>query len=144
MEKRTRRFLLAIDGSKNAERALLEARALATHSKAELTILTTVKPLFLPYYGNAALLKKDNEQLAKSKKRLLENALEFFEDYPIKVETKLRKGNPAEEILDEAEEFDYDLIIMGSKGLGMFSRALLGSVSSKVLNHTDTNVLIVK
>lgn len=144
MEKRTRRFLLAIDGSKNAERALLEARSLAAHTGAELTILTTVKPLFLPYYGNAALLKKDNEQLEKSKKGLLENALEFFEDFPIKVETKLRKGDPAEEILDEAEEFDYDLIVMGSKGLGMFSRALLGSVSSKVLNHTDTNVLIIK
>lgn len=144
MEKRKRKFLLAIDGSKNAERALLEAKSLAEHTEAELTILTTIKPLYLPYYGNAGLLKQDNERLEKSKKRLLENALEFFEDFPGKVETKLRKGDPGEEILAEAEEYDYDLIVMGSKGLGMFTRTLLGSVSSKVLNHTKTNVLIVK
>ena len=44
----------------------------------------------------------------------------------------------------EAKEGDYDLIVMGSRGQGAFSKALLGSVSKKVLNHAEKNVLIVK
>ncbi|MDN6731804.1 MAG: universal stress protein [Atopostipes suicloacalis] len=144
MEKETKKILLAIDGSRNSERALLEASNLGEDSNAEIKILTAIKPLFLPYYGNVGILKRDNEALEKSKKRLLENSLEFFEDYPGKVKTVLRKGDPAEEILAEAEENDYHLIVMGSKGLGVFTRALLGSVSTKVLNHTETNVYIVK
>lgn len=144
MDEKTKKILVTIDGSKNAERALNEAKDQAECSDATVTILTIVKPLFLMYYGKAELLKQDNLELEKSKQDLLKKSLEIFEDYPGVVETKLRKGDPAEEILKETEEYDYDLIVMGSKGLGIFTRALLGSVSSKILNHTETNVLIVK
>ncbi|MGO1470886.1 MAG: universal stress protein, partial [Tissierella sp.] len=57
---------------------------------------------------------------------------------------KLRRGDPADAIIKETEKEDYDLVVMGSRGLGTFSRAILGSVSNKVLNHVETNVLIVK
>lgn len=144
MDAKIKKILVAIDGSKNAERALIEAKEQAEHTEASLTLLTIMKPLFLPYYGKSEMSKRDREALENNKRELLNRSWELFEDYPGFVETKIRKGDPAEEILEEAEEGSYDLIVMGSKGLGVFPRALLGSVSNKVLNHTQTNVLIVK
>ncbi|MDN6162268.1 MAG: universal stress protein [Atopostipes sp.] len=144
METAIKKILVPIDGSANAERALIEAKKQVANTNASVTILTVVKPLFLPYYGKSEILKEDTKAIEKTKKNLLEVSAGHFEDFSGEVETKLREGNPAEEIITESEEFDYDLIVMGSKGLGVFARALLGSVSSKVLNHTKTNVLIVK
>lgn len=144
MGKETKKILVTTDGSKNAERALIKTKKEAECSDATVTILSVVKPMFLTYYGKSEVLKKDSKAIEEGKQELLRKSLELFEDYSGKVETKLRKGDPAEEILNEAEEYKYDLIIMGSKGLGIFAKALLGSVSSKVLNHTETDVLIVK
>lgn len=139
-----KKILVAFDGSKNSQRALLEAKKQGEYMGGTITILTVLKPLAIPYYGNTELVKVDNENIEKAKQEILDEALIEFEDYPGEVKTKLRKGNPADEILEEADEGGYDLIVMGSRGLGAFSRTILGSVSNKVLNHTNINVLTVK
>jgi nucleotide-binding universal stress UspA family protein len=61
-----------------------------------------------------------------------------------KIECIIEQGDPANEILRTAERIDADLIVMGSRGLGRFSRAILGSVSTKVLNHTECTCITVK
>ncbi len=61
-----------------------------------------------------------------------------------RVETRYLKGDIAREILDCAKREQVDLIVMGSKNRGVFSRTLLGSVSNKVVNHSEVSVLIVK
>lgn len=144
MDAENKKILVAIDGSKNAERALLEAKEQAEYTEATVMILSIIKPIFLPYYGKTEMSKRDQENIKKSREELLKRSLELFEDYPGVVNTKIRHGDPADEILAEVDEGEYDLIIMGSKGLGLFTRTLLGSVSNKVLNHTENNVLIVK
>ena len=53
-------------------------------------------------------------------------------------------GNPADEILRAAETNKADLVIMGSRGLGTFSRAMLGSVSTKVCHYAPCTVITVK
>lgn len=143
MEEKTNKMLVPIDGSKNSERAIIEAKRQAKAMGGEITLLTVVKPLIIPYYGNTELGRLDKKNMEAAKKVLLEEAEKEFEGSSVTVHTKLRKGSPAEEILEEAEAGAYDLIIMGSRGLGAFSKTLLGSVSSKVLNHTKINVLIV-
>lgn len=55
-----------------------------------------------------------------------------------------RTGDPAEAIMDYAKEINTDLIIMGSRGLGLVRGVLLGSVSKYVLEHAKCPVLIVK
>lgn len=144
MEEKAKKILVAVDGSKNSERAVIEAKKYAELITAEITLLTVIKPLATAYYGNMELSKVDSEKLESGKEAVLNNALKLFEGYNGEVHTKLRKGNPADEILKEAEDGEYDLIVMGSKGLGAFSRTILGSVSNKILNHTRTNVLIIK
>ena len=138
-------ILVAIDGSANSERALLEAKKCAEYSGGKLTILSIIKPLGYTTLGYQAISIDDtNETLEEIGESLLKKSLVLFEDSKVQVNAKLRRGSPADEILDEANEGDSDLIIMGSRGLGAFSRTILGSVSNKVLNHTRRNVLIIK
>lgn len=144
MEEKTKKMLVPIDGSKNSERALIEAKRLAECQGGEITLMTVVKPLIVPYFGNTELARLDQKNIETAKELLLTKAKKEFEQSSVKVKTKLKKGNPAEEILNEVEANDYDLIVMGSRGLGTFSKTLLGSVSSRVLNHTRINVLIVR
>jgi nucleotide-binding universal stress UspA family protein len=53
-------------------------------------------------------------------------------------------GNPAEEIMKAAVEHDADLIVMGAQGLGAVDRFLLGSVSTRVVQHATCAVLVVR
>ena len=60
------------------------------------------------------------------------------------VETYAREGDPADAILDVAEETGADLIVVGNKGMTGARRFLLGSVPNKVSHHAPCNVMIVR
>ncbi len=60
------------------------------------------------------------------------------------ITTNVISGLPKREILEKAESFDADLIVVGSQGQGAFSRLLLGSVSQYLATHAKCSVLIVK
>ena len=62
----------------------------------------------------------------------------------IAITTDVVSGLPKREILEKAEAFDADLIVVGSQGQGAFSRFLLGSVSQYLATHAKCSVLIVK
>jgi nucleotide-binding universal stress UspA family protein len=53
-------------------------------------------------------------------------------------------GKPAEEIMRAADKHEADLIVMGAKGLGAVDRFVLGSVSTRVVQHADCAVLVVR
>lgn len=69
-------------------------------------------------------------------------AAEVPED--VQLETRLLQGSPADEILGELRDHDYDLVVLGSRGRGAVSSALLGSVSHHVLHHGSVPTLIVR
>lgn len=145
MIEKKKKILVAIDGSDNSERALIEARKQADKFNAAITILTVLDQSFALHYANVKPPKiNDNETREEAGKAILDKALTFFEDFEGEVMTTVRNGSPADEILEELEFGEFDLLIMGSRGLGVFSRTFLGSVSNKVLHHTKTNVLIIK
>lgn len=60
------------------------------------------------------------------------------------IEASVRMGDYADEILDAAEDFSVDMIVIGSRGLGGLKSTVLGSVSQKVLHHADCTVVTVK
>ena len=62
----------------------------------------------------------------------------------VEVETYARQGDPADAILDVAEERDADLIVVGNKGMTGAKRFLLGSVPNKVSHHAPCSVLIIR
>ncbi|TLY05338.1 MAG: universal stress protein, partial [Thaumarchaeota archaeon] len=62
----------------------------------------------------------------------------------VKLETVIAEGDAASSIAGYAHKEDFDLIIIGGRGLGRFKEMVLGSVSNKVLHHAKCSVLMVK
>lgn len=141
-----KKILISTDGSDNANKALVKGKNIAKDLNAEVTIITVVKeittnPELTIDYSE---VEKEQKQEVESGKELLKQSLKNFKDFNGEVDLKVLKGNPAEMIIREIEDNDYSMVIMGSRGLGTFSRTMLGSVSHKVLNHSNIDVLIVK
>lgn len=150
-----KKILVATDGSENSKRALMEAKNLAESMSSRVTIINVIteKPIIPnPKFSiNPKLIaNKSMDQMNLDRKHfellsetLLVNALNVFQDFPGEVTTVKRIGNPALEIIKEAQEGNYDLIVIGYRGEGFFKK-ILGSTTNKVLNNTDKNVLTVQ
>lgn len=141
-----RRILIPTDGSTRSDAAIEMGVNLAKSVGAEVMVLHVVPKIpqyaQLDYSGTS--YKAFIEELEKFGEQMLLLVKEKFADSGIKLETKMCKGNPSHEICLEAKEGRYDLIVMGSRGLGEVKGLLMGSVSSKVVKHADCPVLIVK
>ncbi|MGF1515715.1 MAG: universal stress protein [Elainellaceae cyanobacterium] len=75
--------------------------------------------------------------------KLLETARALFKDEGIETEVLEKQGVPAFVICDVADELDTDLIVMGSRGIGLTDEGLSDSVSNRVINLSPCPVLIV-
>lgn len=144
MEEKAEKILVAIDGSDNSKRALIKAKQHSERVDGEITILTVLEPISMGRYSYSELSKQEYDALENAAEAILIQSLKIIDDTTGEIETKLKKGSPADEILKEAEDGDYDLIIMGCRGFNISSKTILGSVSHKVLNHTETDVLVIK
>lgn len=139
-----KKILVPVDGSQDSYCALKEGELLAQAFDSKLIILTVLTDtnVIEHYPGNflSTDFKKAQEQRGQ---KILDKALATI-DYEGDVETCVRVGRASEEILKCSEEKEVDLIVIGSRGLGGFSRTLLGSVSDKVLNAAKVPVLVNK
>ena len=80
-------------------------------------------------------------------KRAVDRALtklESIADKTLKISSDVIEGQPRPVIVDEADRWQADLIVMGSRGLGAWNRLLMGSVSSGVIHHAHCSVEIVR
>lgn len=139
------KILVAVDGSKHSLKAMKKAKLMAVALGSELTLLNVVSPAVeLKTMHNKQFYDEINKSASSQGKNILKDALLMFDDFDGKVITVNKTGDVAEEIIKYAEEGEFDLLIMGCRGAGVFSRTLLGSVSDKVIHHVKTSVLIVK
>lgn len=144
-----KKILVALDGSKAAANALDFALKLAEITSAELQLLTVVPPVFLPSYSIYVLKSEAISDCAKELETSFRGVLskaqrEAQKKKPdLKVSTRFEKGAPEERIVEVAEQGKFDLIIIGSRGLGG-RVSTLGSVSSRVVDKSSCPVLIVK
>ncbi len=77
-------------------------------------------------------------------KENIDKIIKLYEDEGLEVEVKQKMGDPASEIITEAEEGDYDLVIMRTHGMGAAKRFMLGSVTNKVVHHIKIPLLVVR
>jgi nucleotide-binding universal stress UspA family protein len=144
-----RKILVGIDGSEHANRALDFALDLASKYSAEVQLLTVVPPVFLPATSfeimKSEAIAEATAQLENSFKKVLSKAEEKVkkEKPSLKVSTKFEEGSPDEKIVETASRGNFDIIIMGSRGLGHRDYSV-GSVSSRVVDQASCPVLIVK
>ena len=143
--------LVAVDGSDDSARAVRFLESLALARQTRMRLLGVVEPLRYPTTAPRAADRKLREILRELEDerrgeldRALQQAAVQLGDKVARVNRYTPSGDPAEEILVTARDFDTDLVVMGARGLGGVARVLLGSVSEKVLHHARCPVLIVK
>lgn len=74
---------------------------------------------------------------------VLKGAAAEADDSGVEVRTHARAGNPAEAILDVADEVNADLIVVGNRGIGAKKRFILGNVPSRVVHHSTCSTYVV-
>lgn len=136
-------ILIAHDGSKSSEKALKIGMETALKFGSAVAVLSVVPELYLTELTDSA---RDGiyEALNEETRKMMEKVRKTFAGKSINSKTIIRQGNPAEVILDTAKKMKADLIIMGSHGRHGAKKFLLGSVSSKVVDHAQTAVLVAK
>jgi len=142
-----KKILVPIDGSKNSLRALTNAVALARSFEAEISILyvsvlSQQVPLYDQVKGSKIPASVSTDPVNFAKTILAEAIKQVPED--IQVQTCNELGEPGIVITDFAKQNPYDIVVMGSRGLGAISGLLLGSVSTYVVHHSHCSVLVVK
>ncbi|HYB03968.1 MAG TPA: universal stress protein [Nitrososphaerales archaeon] len=141
-----KKVLIASDGSDQAMKAFAVAEGLAKAYNAKLVVLTAVElASILPRVSPAELAAFREYAVGDAKTKVESLVLQSRTDGVDAKGEVLDKGeSPVKMILEYAEAEGVDLIVVGTRGLGGFSKLLLGSVSSGLVSHAYCNVLIVK
>ena len=84
------------------------------------------------------------EELQIEANEIIEDAAEQLTRHGLDVTTLIAEGNPTTEILGQAEQDEYDLIVLGASGATDMKHRMLGSVSAKVTGQTACSVAVVK
>ncbi len=141
MKQQIKKILVPLDGSKNSFKGLTEAIYLARQCNATITGLCVI-PLYTVNLGRLLTsLRKENEKevkkfMLKAKTLAAQNGVVFYE--------KIMYGNEAWEITEFASYKKFDIIVMGSRGMGAVKEVFLGSVTNNVVHRSKIPVLVVK
>jgi len=135
-----KKILVPLDGSKTSMRSLNKAISLAEQNQASITglciiyVLPTLVSTVTPY----------RKYLVKQAEKNIRAAKQLAEKKGITFKSKIISGSPGSKIVDTANKENFDLIVIGSRGLGRVQEAFLGSVSHHVTHKARMPVLLVK
>jgi len=143
-----RSIVVGTDGSDTATRAVRQATELARAVGARIELVSAYEPV------SDARLREESIQVPADLQwminprddvqAMLEAAAREIRAAGVEVEVFALQGDPADAILDVAEERGSDLIVIGNKGMTGAKRFLLGSVPNKVSHHAPCSVLIIR
>ena len=136
------KILVPLDGSENSFHALEKAVQMAKKFDSKMSLISV--------YSISAFRLTPSQvfeymiELRKSGEAILEEGKKIAKSQGLLVETILKDGHAVEEIVKMARDGNFDLIVIGAKGISKFKEILLGSVSHGVTAHASCPVLIVK
>ena len=141
-------IVVGTDGSDTAKEAVRQATDLAKATGSGIDLVSAYEPV------SSARLREEAQQVPKDLEWMvnpredveatLDTAVEQIREAGVEVQKFAREGDPADAILDVAEEKDADLIVVGNKGMTGAKRFLLGSVPNKISHHAPCSVLIIR
>lgn len=134
------RILVPLDGSECAENVLPKVEKLAADLKASIALLRVVYALTFP----GADPTEAQVNVVREAEDYLKKVEEKLKSKGFKVDSHVRYGSDAEEILDHAAQKDIDLIAMTTHGRSGVKRFLLGSVAEKILRHATKPIFLVR
>lgn len=138
------KILVPVDGSENSFRALDQALFVAKSTNAAITTIHIIEKPPTVYVESQKILNELLANYRKESTRILDKCQELAVKAGMKIETVIAEGDAASSITGYAQKEGFDLIVIGSRGLGRFKEAILGSTSSKVLHHAKCTVMITK
>ena len=138
------RILVPVDGSDNSHRALDAALFLSEKLGAEVTAIHVMEEIPVLHIQSEKLLRELIDAYEKERQLILSKCSEIAAKKGFIIKTKLVQGNAGSTILDICEKGKYDVIVMGSRGLGKFKELVLGSVSSRIVHHSSCPVILIK
>lgn len=136
--KPVRQVVLAIDGSAASDKAVkfllrhLNPQPDGPEQEPMLVTVVHVMP-YLKY-----------PELREAGRAVAQRAVDRLAKAGFQAQEALRLGKPADEILTVAKRHQADLVVTGAKGLGALGRVLLGSVSTRIVQHAACSVLVVR
>jgi nucleotide-binding universal stress UspA family protein len=141
-------IVVGTDGSETAGEAVRQATELAGALKATVHLVSAYEPVPEGRLRDERVQVPDDMQWMINPREdvdaTLKEAAGEIEKNGLAVETYAREGDPADAILDVAEEQNADLIVVGNKGMTGAKRFLLGSVPNKVSHHAPCSVMIIR
>ena len=141
-------IVVGTDGSDTAKEAVRQATDLAKRIGARVELVSAYEPVSDSRLREESVQVPDDLQWMVNPREdvdaTLNDAADQVRAAGVDVEVFARQGDPADAILDVAEETDADLIVVGNKGMTGAKRFLLGSVPNKVSHHAPCSVLIIR
>ncbi len=144
------RILLPVDGSSFSEAAVDEVVSRPWPAPSEVRVVTAFQVPITPtpevwviadeYYP---ILERTAREQAQTIVNAAVARLTDISDKAVTVTGEVLAGPPREAILEEADRWNAELIVMGSHGYGAWQRFLLGSVSQAVVSHAACSVEVV-
>ena len=145
------KILLAVDGSACSDAAIEEVLRRPWPPQSEVRVISAFEtPLMVgiePWAVTPSYFDQLENAVRAAAKAIVDGALaklKTIEDATLEISSETVEGSSGQMIVEEAERWGADLIIMGSRGLGAWNRLLLGSVSSAVVHHAKCSVEIVR
>ena len=136
-------ILLATDGSDHSRRAIDQTLKMVSPHKDQVHI-------DLIYVVDGETSKKDvlkygdSQTASQKRKEKFLDIIQYIESEGVSTDFKLLHGDPAEEMIEYANEHDYDCVVIGSRGRNKFQTLILGSVSHKLVKYVQSPVIVVK
>jgi len=152
------KILVPLDGSEHSLKALERATEIAKKFSGKITLIhvysVSIQPIMLPEpttLGSPSipiLTGAEVSRIAEASRgfgnRILRDGEEKVKAEKVQVEKKLVEGHAVEEIVRAATEGNFDLIVIGARGISHIREILLGSVTDGVIHHVHCPVLVVK
>jgi nucleotide-binding universal stress UspA family protein len=141
-------IVIGTDGSDTAQEAVRQASELAKTLGSSIHLVSAYEPV------PDSRLREERQEVPEDLQWMvnpredvnatLEEAAGQLKEAGFEVQAHAREGDPADAILDVAEEQNADLIVVGNKGMTGAKRFLLGSVPNKVSHHAPCSVMIIR
>jgi len=145
------KILLAVDGSPCSNAAVDEVARKLLPEGSEIKIISVVEPIIEPVAQNWALPENYYDQMEEFAEGRANQAIGRAADQlksaftkGVAVDSVIVKGFPKEALIDEADRWGADLIVVGSHGYRGITRFLIGSVSQAIASHANCSVEIVR
>ena len=135
------KILVAIDGSVYAKKAFTVAINFASISKCKLDVIHVIS---CEFGGDSAASFELVEDLKTKANSMLEKYTKYALEKGIQPKFMIEIGEPANMITEIVNSENYDLVILGTRGMSTFKELLLGSVSMKVTHHAKCSVMVVR